>query len=74
MVHVRDLSHVNDDDLWAEMVKVTSQNHQSDEMIRQEETVELTNVSTQAELTPGNALEDIGFTSQGGLVVGVSNS
>ena len=63
MVHVRDLSQINDDDMWAKMAKVTSQNHQSDVMIRQEVTVELTDVSTQAELTPGNALRDIGFTS-----------
>ena len=66
MVHVRDLSQVNDDDVWAEMVKGTSQNHQSGVMIRQEVTVELTDVSTQAKLTPGNALMDIGFTSGGG--------
>ena len=27
MVHVRDLSQINNDDVWAEMAKVTSQNH-----------------------------------------------
>ena len=64
--HVRDLSQINDDDVWAEMSKVTSKNHQSDVMIRQEVTVELTDVSTQAKLTPGNALRDIGFTSREG--------
>ena len=53
-------------DVWAEMSKVTSQIHQSDVMIRQEITVELTDVSTQAELTPGNALRDIGFMSKDG--------
>ena len=66
MVHVRDLSQINDDDMWTEMARVTSQNHQSDVMIRQEVTVERTDVSTQAELTPGNALADIGFTSRAG--------
>ena len=57
---------VKDADVWAEMSKVTSQIHQSDVLIRQEVTVELTDVSTQAELTPGNALRDIGFASGGG--------
>ena len=63
IVRVRDLSQVNDADVWAEMSKVTSQIHQSDVLIRQEVTVELTDVSTQAEQTPGNALRDIGFAS-----------
>ena len=48
------------------MSKVTSQIHQSDVLCRQEVTVELTDVTTQAELTPGNALRDIGFTNGGG--------
>ena len=61
MVHVRDLSQVNDNDVWAEMAKVTSMVHHSDVMIHQEATIELTDVSTQAELTTGNALRDIGF-------------
>ena len=65
MVRVRDLSQVNDADVWAEMSKVTSRIHQSDVLCRQEVTVELTDVTTQAELTPGNALRDIGFTSEG---------
>ena len=63
MVHVRDWSQINNDDMWAEMSKVTSQIHQSDVMICQEVTVELTDVSTQAELTPSNALREIGFMS-----------
>ena len=66
IVRVRDLSQVNDADVLVEMSKVTSQIHQSDVLIRQEVTVELTNVSTQAELTPGNALRDIRFASGGG--------
>ena len=48
------------------MSKVTSRIHQSDVLCCQEATVELTDISTQAELTPGNALRDIGFTNGGG--------
>ena len=66
MVRVRDLSQVNDANVWAEMSKVTSQIHQSDVLCRQEATVELMDILTQAELTPSNPLRNIGFTNGGG--------
>ena len=64
IVRVRDLSLKEDADVWEEMAKVTSQSH------RQAIEVELTDVSTQADLIPGNAVGDIGFTSGGGFFRG----
>ena len=66
IVRVRDLSLVNDADVWEEMSKVTSQSHQREMLCLQEVTVELTDNSTQADLTPGIALRHIGFSSGGG--------
>ena len=65
IVRVRDLSLVKDADVWEEKAKVMSQSHQSYVLFRQAVDVELTDVSTQADLTPGNALRDIGFASGG---------
>ena len=56
IVRVRDLSLKEDADVWAEMAKVTLQAHKSDWICRQEVEVELTDVSTQADLIPGNAV------------------
>ena len=66
IVRVRDLSLVKDADVWKEMSKVTSQSHHRDVICRQDVTVELTDVSTQAELISGNAIRDIGFSTGGG--------
>ena len=65
IVRVRDLSLKEDADVWEEMAKVASQVHQSDWLCRQAVEVELTDVSTQADLIPGNAVRDIGFASRG---------
>ena len=70
ILRARDLSLVKDADMWEEMSKVTLQSHRRDMLCRQEVTVELTDVSTQAELTTGNALRDIGFSSGGGIFEG----
>ena len=72
IVRMRDLSLKEDKDVWDEMAKVTFERHDRvDNVIcRQEVEVELTDVSTQADLIPGNAVRDIGFASGGGLSSG----
>ena len=72
IVRMRDLSLKEDADVWAEMLKVTFEVHERvDNVIcRQEVEVELTDVSTQADLIPGNSVRDIGFSTGGGLFQG----
>ena len=72
IVRMRDLSLKEDGDMWAEMSKVTFEVHECvDNVIcRQEVEVELTDVSTQADLIPGNSVRDIGFSTGGGFFQG----
>ena len=65
IISMRDLSLKEDADVWAEMAKVTFQVHNpvDNVILRQEGAVELTDVSTQAELIP--SVGDIGFSTGG---------
>ena len=58
--------------MWAEMAKVTFQVHNrvDNVIFRRGIKVELTDVSTQADLIPGNSVKDIGFSTGGGFYRG----
>ena len=72
IVRMRDLSLKEDKDVLDEMAKVTFEHHDRVDNIicRQEVLVELTDVSTQADLIPGNSVKDIRFSTGGGLYRG----
>ena len=65
-MRMRDLSLKEDGDAWADMAKVTFEVHDRvDNVIcRQEAEVELTDVSAQVDLIPGN-IGGIGFSTGG---------